>query len=281
MKPKICVLGSVNLDLIIKTSVLPKAGETIGGGSFESQPGGKGANIALAAQRLGADVELRAAVGKDDYAGQALANLEDAGIDLSGLIHKNAHTGLAFINVDAAGENQIAVAAGANGVFVPDDLTAIKADSLITQFEIPEETVLAAIQNFEGLVVLNASPVINDLSPFLPYINVLIINEHEWMAYQNALDDFDGLLAFTLGAKGAELFQNGDKIARASPPKVDVIDTTGAGDSFAAALTVAMIEGQSHQQALNFACTVGALSTTKLGAQSSSPDREAVNLMLG
>ncbi|NNE58175.1 MAG: ribokinase [Hellea sp.] len=276
MAPKICVLGSVNLDLIIKTATLPKAGETIGGGSYESQPGGKGANIALAARRLGSEVELRAAVGSDSFAAQALTNLKEAGVDLSSLIHKDAHTGLAFINVDDHGENQIAVAAGANGAFMPDDLTPIEADALVTQFEIPQETVLAAVKSFDGLTCLNASPVIEDLSPFLPHIDLLILNESEYEAYGQALDHYHGLMAVTFGAKGANLFREGDLLVQDRPPAVHVVDTTGAGDSFAAALTLALIEGQSPSQALNFACTVGALATTRLGAQASCPSREMV-----
>ncbi len=280
MAPRVCVLGSVNLDLVIQTEHLPKAGETIGGGTFQAVPGGKGANVALAARRLGAEVELRAAVGSDDYAEQALANVNSEGVDLSGLLRKPAHTGLAFINVSETGENQIAVAAGANGDFKPDDLLSIKADALITQFEIPPETVLAAVKNFDGMTCLNPSPVIKDISPYLPHTDLLIVNELERQAYGDALDEYSGMLVKTLGAKGAVLSQSGDILAQASPPKVSSVDTTGAGDGFAAALTLALLENKSHLEALEFACTVGALSTTKLGAQSAYPLRTEADRFL-
>jgi len=280
MAVDICVLGSVNLDLVIQTDSLPMAGETIGGGTYQAVPGGKGANVALAARRLGANVKLIAAIGADDYAEQALANLKAEGVDLTQLKHKDAHTGLAFINVSNTGENQIAVAAGANGEFKPQDLSAITADALITQFEIPAETVLTAIENFNGLTCLNPSPVIGDISPFLPHIDVLIVNEIEARHYGEQLYDYKGLMVKTKGAQGAAIYQNGAQQCAALPPEVDVMDTTGAGDCFAAALMVAMAEGKASEEALRFACTAGALATTKIGAQSASPKRESLETLL-
>lgn len=278
MAPRVCVLGSVNLDMIIQTARLPKAGETIGGGNFSTSPGGKGANIALAAKRLGANTELRAAVGNDEYAEQALANLRAEGVDLGRLIIKDNHpTGLAFINVSDDGENQIAVAAGANGAFSPGDLTTIKADALVTQFEIPEDTVLTAIKNFDGLTCLNASPVIADLRPFLPHVDVLIVNTIEVEYYSGPLSGFKGLIAETRGADGAALFKDGKEIAAARPPVVQAVDTTGAGDCFAAALTVALSEKQDFENALKFAVKTASVSTTALGAQAASPRRSQVD----
>ncbi|MEP3891138.1 MAG: ribokinase [Hellea sp.] len=275
---KICALGSVNLDMIIQTKTLPRAGETVAQGTFQALPGGKGANVALAAQRLGAEVELRAAVGHDDYADQALQFLKAGGVDLSGLVKiEGSHTGLAFINVADDGENQIAVASGANDEFKPTNLTPVTSDGLITQFEIPVETILAAIEDFDGFVAINASPVVEGLSPLLPHASLIIVNEGEYAAYENELEGYEGLLAITLGSKGASLMQNGKVLTRAEPPKVTVVDTTGAGDSFAAALTVALMEGQSPERALQFACTVGALTTMKLGTQAATPNRSAVD----
>lgn len=275
---KLCALGSVNLDMIIQTKTLPRAGETIAQGRFESLPGGKGANVALAAQKLGAQVELRAAVGADDYAAQALKFLKEGGVDLDALVTiDGSHTGLAFINVADDGENQIAVASGANDRFRPEHLTPITAEGIITQFEIPLETIEAAITGFDGFVAINASPVTEGLETLLPHASLIIVNEGEYEAYQKALNGFDGLLAITLGSKGAKLLKAGEIVAEAQPPKVEVVDTTGAGDSFAAALTVALMEGQSPQDALQFACTVGALTTTKLGTQAATPSREDVN----
>lgn len=278
---KICALGSVNLDMIIQTKTLPRAGETIAQGQFQSLPGGKGANVALAAQRLGAQVELRAAVGDDGYAAQALQFLKDGGVDLSGLVAiEDSHTGLAFINVGDDGENQIAVASGANDKFKPAHLSPITADGIITQFEIPLETIEAAITGFDGFVAINASPVVEGLEKLLPHASLIIVNEGEYASYKNDLSAYDGMLAITLGSKGAKLIKAGQTIAGAQPPKVDVVDTTGAGDSFAAALTVALMEGQSPQDALQFACNVGALTTTKLGTQAATPSRAEVDATL-
>lgn len=275
---KICALGSVNLDMIIQTKTLPRAGETVAQGKFQALPGGKGANVALAAQRLGAKVELRAAIGNDDYADQALQFLKQGGVDLSCLVKvQESHTGLAFINVADDGENQIAVASGANDAFKPSHLTPIIAEGIITQFEIPIETILAAIEEFDGFVSINASPVIEGLSSLLPHASLIIVNEGEYKAYKDVLEGYKGLLAITLGAKGATLLKDGNTLAQANPPKVNVVDTTGAGDSFAAALTVALMEGQTPMLALQFACTVGALTTTKLGTQAATPSREEVN----
>lgn len=278
MSIKICALGSVNLDMIIQTKTLPRAGETVAQGKFQALPGGKGANVALAAQRLGASVELRAAIGDDDYADQALQFLKDGGVDLSRLVKiQDSHTGLAFINVADDGENQIAVASGANDKFEPRHLTPIAADGIITQFEIPIETILAAINGFDGFVAINASPVVEGLRSLLPHASLVIVNEGEYAAYKDVLHGYDGLLAITLGSKGARLLQGRRTLANAAPPKVNVVDTTGAGDSFAAALTVALMEGQAPEQALQFACTVGALTTTKLGTQAATPSRAEVN----
>lgn len=278
---KICALGSVNLDMIIQTKTLPRTGETVAQGRFESLPGGKGANVALAAQRLGAEVELRAALGADDYAAQALALLKASGVSLSGLIEiTDSHTGLAFINVADDGKNQIAVASGANAMFEPAHLTPIKADGIITQFEIPLETIEAAIKAFEGFVAINASPVVEGLERLLPHASLIIVNEGEYEAYREALNGFEGLLAITLGSKGAKLLKAGEVISEGVPPQVEVVDTTGAGDSFATALTLALMEGQSPERALQFACTVGALTTTKLGTQAATPNRAEVEANL-
>lgn len=279
--PKIAVIGSVNLDFIIQTQHLPTEGETVTNGTFETLPGGKGANVALMAQRLGADVTLWACVGDDVYADAALVTLKAEGVDLNHVTHlKDAATGVAFINVSASGENQIAVASGANMAFTPEHLSDVKADAIITQFEVPTQTILAGIKDSSAFVCLNASPVGSDLSPLLAHVDLLIVNEGEYAGYKNALSAYEGLLAITLGGRGAKLMQSEQELASCVPPKVDVVDTTGAGDSFAAALTVALIEKKSHQEALDFACTVGALATTKIGTQSAAPSRRAVEAFI-
>jgi len=276
----LCVLGSVNLDMVIQTAHLPRAGETVTQGKFHSTPGGKGANTALAAQRLGAKVRLQAAVGDDPYATEALASLSAEGVDLESITSvEEKATGIAFINVADDGENQIAVASGANASFSASDLKPITEDAVLSQFEIPVQTLLAGLKEFNGFVAVNASPFTQGVTAVFERADLVIVNEGEYAAYKSELRTFSGLLALTLGADGAKLFKEGKLIANAKPPKVKAVDTTGAGDAFAAALTVALTEGQSEEAALNFACTVGALATTKLGAQSAAPTREEVEAL--
>jgi len=272
------VLGSVNLDLIVQVESLPKAGETVTGGAYTALPGGKGANVAVAAKRLGAETEIMAAVGDDDYAAQALVNLEKEGVYLDAVRRLDAHTGLAFITVSEDGENQIAVASGANAAYAPSDVPKLCSDVLITQFEIPTAVIEAALDGYEGFVAVNASPVRKNVDAILNRADLIIVNEGEADAYD--LKDHAGLVAVTLGSKGAELRKGGKVIVTATPPKVDVIDTTGAGDAFAAALTVALAEKQPEAEALEFACAVGALTTTKLGTQTASPTRAEVDAVL-
>jgi len=281
VSPTLCVLGSVNLDMVIQTAHLPRAGETVTQGKFHSTPGGKGANTALAAQRLGAVVRLQAAVGNDPYAKEALTSLEAAGVNLQSLIRLEQHaTGVAFINVAEDGENQIAVASGANAALSPDHLNPITEGALLTQFEIPIATLVAGLEGFKGFVAVNASPVTPNIGGVFERADLIIVNEGEYESYRLELEGYQGLLALTLGGEGAKLFKTGDLIAEAKPPKVEVVDTTGAGDAFAAALTVALAEGQSETDALTFACTVGAVATTKLGAQSAAPTRQEVEAVI-
>ncbi len=273
------VLGSINLDLIVRVKALPKAGETVTGGDYTALPGGKGANVAVVAKRLGAETEIMAAVGNDAYAAQALENLKREGVYLDAVRRVEAHTGLAFITVSEDGENQIAVASGANAAYAPSDVPKLCSDVLITQFEIPAAVIEAALEGYTGFVAVNASPVRGGVEAILQRADLIIVNEGEAAHYDLAAHE--GLVAVTLGAKGAELRKNGDLIAKAVPPKVDVVDTTGAGDAFAAALTVALAEKQTPQEALDFACAVGALTTTKLGTQTASPTRAEVDALLG
>ncbi len=279
--PTLCILGSINLDMVIQTTHLPRAGETVTQGQFYSTPGGKGANTALAAQRLGAKVRLQGAVGNDLYAKEALASLREAGVNLESVttINKEA-TGIAFINVAKDGENQIAVASGANAVFSADHLSPIFEEAVLSQFEIPVPALLAGINGYDGFVAVNASPFTPNVAKVFERADLIIVNEGEYAAYLSELENYSGLLALTLGGEGAKLFKKGELIAEAKPPKVKVIDTTGAGDAFAAALTVALTEGQSEHKALSFACAVGALATTKLGAQSAAPSRDEVEALL-
>ena len=273
----IAVIGSINLDFVIRTRTLPTAGETVGGGEFMTTPGGKGANQALAARRLGARTQLFGCVGKDPYAGEALSNLKNEGVDLSGVATTAEElTGAAFINVDDKGENQIAVASGANKVVSAASIGEINAKWIIAQLEVSPDAVLAGASKSGAKLCLNAAPARELDDKLFERADVVVVNEVEWEFYKDQLSTFSGDVVLTLGAKGAVVMRDGEEVARAAPPVVDVVDTTGAGDTFVAGFVTGLIEGMSLDDSLNFACRCGALSTTKLGAQSGIPTRDHV-----
>lgn len=276
----ITVIGSVNLDFVATAASLPAPGETVTGATLARHPGGKGANQALAARRLGADVSLVARVGADGLADEALALLAAEGVDLEQCdTDAAAATGVALIAVAAGGENQIIVAPGANAAFTPDHLTA-PAGALICQLELPLETVAAAVAQASGFVCLNLAPAAPLAPAALARADLIVVNETEAAFYGPALHDLPGLVAVTWGARGAGLFQAGRQLAAAAPPPVDAVDATGAGDAFVGALVVALLEGQPHAAALAFACTAGALAATRPGAQPSLPTRAEVEACL-
>ena len=272
---RITVVGSVNLDFVATAPSLPAPGETVTGATLARHPGGKGANQALAARRLGAEVRLVARVGADPLAEEALALLRAEGVDLAACAaDPEAPTGVALIAVSAGGENQIVVASGANATLTPDRLPPL-GGALICQLEIPVETVEAATRG-AGFVCLNLAPAV-PVPDALLRADLIVANETEAEAYGERLHAGAGLVAVTRGAAGAVLFQDGRVLASAAPPAVQAVDTTGAGDAFVAALTVALLEGQAPAQALAFACAAGALAATRAGAQPSLPRREAVD----
>jgi len=265
----IAVVGSVNLDLVARVRAFPARGETVTDAVVSRHPGGKGANQALAARRLGAQVHLLACVGEDPAADEALAPLRKEGVNLS-LCHRlpGQPTGLAMILVEPGGENQIVVAPGANAAFMPIHLSLPRVDAVIAQLEVPSNTLLRAGELHSGLFCLNAAPARPVPARLLDRTDLLVVNEHEERAMHEALRFFRGLLAVTYGGEGAALRQHGREIARARPPKVKVVDTTGAGDAFTAALACFLLAGQPPPTALYKACVAGALATTASGAQS-------------
>ncbi len=277
----ITVVGSVNLDFVATTTSLPAPGETVTGATLARHPGGKGANQALAAARLGARVSMVGRVGADAMADEALSLLRADGVDLSGcLVDAEAVTGVALIAVDAKGENQIVVAPGANAVFTPDQLDAEIDGALICQLEIPVETVARAVALTDGFVCLNLAPAADIPPELMARADLIVVNESEAAFYGPRLHEGGGLVAITLGARGATLFKGGEQIAVALPPKVTAVDTTGAGDTFVGALVVALIEGQEPHSALSFACAAGASTATRAGAQPSLPRRVEVEALL-
>jgi ribokinase len=273
----ITVIGSVNLDIVAKASRLPEAGETVTGAELYRYPGGKGANQALAAKRLGADVALVARVGDDAAADEALALLRQGGVDLTACTAlPGIPTGTALIAVAPSGENQIVVAPGANRHLAPDDVDVPATDALICQLEVPVDTISKAAAEFAGFLSVNLAPAARIDVSVLQRADLIIVNETESAWYGESLRACNGMVATTRGAGKATLEQDGEVVAEAQPPAVDAIDATGAGDTFTAALTVALIEGQPPQDALEFACAAGAAATTKMGAQPSLPMRQEV-----
>jgi ribokinase len=267
--PRIVVVGSVNLDLVVRVATLPRPGETVGGGEFTRVPGGKGANQAVACARLGADVTLIAAVGREPMADDALAGLREADVTLL-LEESDEHTGVALIQVDAQGETTIAVAPGANGTLGAVDLP--EHDAVLCQLEIPDVAVLSAWEAAAGTFCLNAAPA----RPIALDADLTVVNRHEL----EVLVRRDGLVALTLGAEGAVLLDDGEEIARAAPPRVDAVDGTAAGDAFTACLLVSLLEGRAEDEALARACAAGALAASRFGAQPSLPTAVEVDALL-
>lgn len=273
----IAVIGSVNLDLVATVKKLPQPGETVTDAVLNRFPGGKGANQALAAKRLGADVQLIACVGDDAAAEEALALVRAGDVDLAGLqVANDAPTGTALIAVEPSGENHIVVAPGANRSLTPDRLTVPTAEALICQLEVPTDTVARAAAGFDGFFCVNLAPAKQVDVTVLQRADLVIVNELEAAWYGETLTACAGMIVTTVGAAGATISKGGEDIAVARPPRVEAVDTTAAGDTFTAALTVALVEGQAPQQALEFACAAGAAACTKLGAQPSLPTRAEV-----
>jgi ribokinase len=258
------VVGSINVDYTLKLERLPRPGETVTANGFLRAPGGKGANQAVAAARLGADVTMVGAVGEDTLADEALVGLREAGVRLE--LERSGETGIAMIYVDAEGQNEIAVFAGANGELTPREVEGF----VLCQLEIPDEVVLAAAKS-ASFFVLNASPAREiDFEP-----NLLIVNELEYETCSRGK-----LVAVTYGKDGAALVKDGKEIARAEAPTIEARDATGAGDAFAAALTYTLLGGVPPENALRFACTAGAWVAAQMGAQLSMPTMEDVFLWM-
>ncbi len=264
MPVELTVVGSINLDFVARVERLPRQGETLAARGFERIPGGKGANQAVAAARLGATVRMVGAVGVDSFAADALAGLEAAGVELQ--LERRGLTGVALILVAASGENQIVVVAGANAEVTPRSVRG----AVLCQLEVPDAVVLAAAREAD-FFALNAAPARPiDLQPDLLIVNRL---EHEVVSRGS-------LVAVTYGSEGAALFEDGVEIARAEPPPVIAVDGTAAGDAFAACLVVGLLEGRDRSEALRRACAAGAIAASSHGAQPSLPTAAQVEAIL-
>ena len=269
MKPRITVVGSINLDLVARCERLPRAGESVTGATFFRVPGGKGANQAVASARLGAEVTLIGVVGSDPFAEEALVAVREAGVTLDLRVAEEL-TGVALILVDAAGENEIVVAPGANSTLTDVELS--EHDAVLCQLEIPDEAVISAWEGCTGLFCLNAAPARSvSVDPDLTVVN-------RWEL--ESLSRRDGLVAVTLGAEGATLLEDGEEIARAAPSPVDAVDATAAGDAFTACLLVSLLQGRDPSESLERACAAGALAASRFGAQPSLPTADEVDAIL-
>lgn len=300
--PRVVVVGSSNTDLVIKTGSIPRPGETVLGGSFLMAAGGKGANQAVAAARLGADVTFVARIGSDAFGDAALAGLAAEGIQTEFIAREDQTTsGVALIIVDEQAENAIAVAPGANSLLSVHDVEQAKdtiraADALLLQLETPLDTVRYAArlaQEADVPVILNPAPAQPLDQAMLECVTVLTPNRGEatLLSGIEVVDDATGRAAahallgmgvlhvvITLGAAGALWIDQGEE-DRIAGMAVDALDTTAAGDAFNGALAVALGAGDSMRQAVRFATVAGALATTQMGAQPSLPTREAVEAL--
>ena len=295
--PKILVIGSSNTDMVVKTSRFPQPGETIIGGEFFLFPGGKGANQAVAAARMGGQVDLIAKVGQDIFGQQAIEGFAHEGINVAYVMSDpKLASGVALITVDASGENEIVVAPGANAALMPsdlerDDAAFAEADLVLMQLETPLETLLHAAQKAHALqkkFVLNPAPAQDLPAELYPLLFLITPNETEASLLTGIELDNEAALPkiaeallkkgvanviITLGAKGA-YFHNVSQHFRIPAPKVQAVDTTAAGDVFNGALAVALAEGMDWPQAIDMACRAGAIAVTRMGAQASAPFRE-------
>jgi ribokinase len=272
------VVGSVNLDLVARVRYLPRPGETVTGAELSKVPGGKGANQAVAAARLGANVRFVGAVGDDEFGTLAVRQLRQAGVDLSRVQVLESPTGIALVFVDHEGENQIVVVPGANHALVPERIEAGEPDALLCQLEIDDAAILAAASQTDSFFCLNAAPAREVSTEILQRADLIVANSFELDALGSS--PLGALFALTLGEEGALLMDDGEEVARAQPPKVEAVDGTAAGDAFTACLVVSLLEGRDRQQALQRACAAGALAASRPGAQPSLPTAREVDAIL-
>lgn len=294
MPAKVVVVGSLNMDLVTRAERLPRGGETLIGKSFATVPGGKGANQAVAAARLGAQVSMVGCVGDDAYGEQLRGALLAEAIDCQAVSVIEGSSGVALIVVDDSSQNAIIIVAGANAQLAPEvvagfDAILQAADVIICQLEVPYSTVGYALKRGRELgktVILNPAPASGPLpADWYASIDYLIPNESEASALSglpvNSRESAEaaagqliaagaGKVIVTLGAQGS-LFADGASVEYFPAPKVEAIDTTAAGDTFVGAFAAALAAGKSEAEAIGFGQVAAALSVTRAGAQPSIP----------
>ncbi|MDG1893501.1 MAG: ribokinase [Fuerstiella sp.] len=300
--PRILVVGSINMDLVVRSERLPAPGETLVGRSLSEIPGGKGANQAVGAARLGADVSLVGRLGNDGFGGTLRSALAIEGVRLDGVLPTpECCSGVAMIGVEDSGQNCITVVPGANGLLTSDDVQAeefARADVLLLQLEVPVETVLTAIKlakKNDVLTILDPAPAVLNFPPELLNVDVVCPNESEAAlltgveittakSARHAAGKLQQLGArhaiITLGDKGAVFRDASGSSGHVEPFPVTAIDTTAAGDAFAAAIGLRLAEGASLHEATEFACAAGAVAASRKGAQPGMPTRADINRLL-
>ncbi|MBV6289329.1 ribokinase [Pseudomonas aegrilactucae] len=295
MQANVVVVGSLNMDLVTRAQRLPVAGETLAGESFGTVPGGKGANQAVAAARLGAQVAMIGCVGQDAYGDQLRQALLDEGIDCQGVdTAADVSSGVALIVVDASSQNAIVIVAGGNGQLLPAsvqrfDALLQAAEVIICQLEVPQATVAYTLARARALgktVILNPAPATGPLpADWFAAIDYLIPNESEASALTGLpVSDLPsaraaatqllamgaGKVIVTLGAQGA-LFADAQGFQHFAAPVVQPVDTTAAGDTFVGGFAAALAQGKAQAEAIAFGQQAAALSVTRAGAQPSIP----------
>lgn len=292
----ILVVGSLNADLVVKSPRFPQPGETISGEDLQIIPGGKGANQAVAAARQGVKTAMLGRVGSDSFAPFLVDNLKSNQVDTSHVTVDSSATGTAIIVVDANGQNSIVLSPGANGNVSPADVDSASFSNsklLLLQLEIPTPTVLHAAQQARanGLtVILNPAPAKSLPAELISTVDILIPNESELSlltslpvndvasaekAAKEILKQGVKTVIVTLGSKGALLVTD-TQITQVDTYKVNVVDTTAAGDAFIGGFASAMLSGKALEDSVRYGCACGALATTKFGAQPSLPTKEEV-----
>ncbi|MDQ0428127.1 ribokinase [Planomicrobium stackebrandtii] len=284
----ITVVGSINMDLVIQTDHFPKQGETTLGNLYTTVPGGKGANQAVAAARLGTAVQMIGAVGQDAFGTELLTGLEAEGVQVQNVKQSEGASGIANILL-SQGDNRIIVVPGANHSVTVEEINAFAekladSDLVIMQLEMPIPVIQRTLEicHKNGVpAILNPAPASGFTADFLPFCTYLTPNETEAEElfggnWEKALLDYPNRLVVTLGEKGAQ-FYDGEKHVIVEGFPTTAVDTTGAGDTFNGALAAALAEGQDFEAAVRFANAAASLSVEKFGAQGGMPDRKAVN----
>jgi ribokinase len=263
--PSLVVVGSANVDITAFVDRLPTAGETVAGGRLSRDLGGKGANQAVAAAKLGGRVRMVGAVGDDADGSWTREEMDRAGVDATDLRTVDGPTGTALIVVDADAENQIAVCQGANDLVSLDDVTFGEDEAVLMQLEIALSVVEEVAATAKGFIAVNAAPARPLPEALLRRVDLFIVNETERELMPELADA--ALVAVTYGAAGAALYRRDEEIARADGVPAEAVNTVGAGDAFCAALVLALRAGHSPADALAAACAVGSAAVSHLSSQ--------------